>query len=129
LLKKKPKIPIGQLIDKLYNQDQAIDTIEAELRDAKKKREAIQARLLKNLSTAALDGAKGKLATATVKTNSYPSIKNRPKFIKYVIANKAWDLFQNRIAAKAYTDRTEDGEYIPGIEIFNKIRVNVRRRV
>lgn len=130
MLKKtpKPKVPIGQLIDRLYNQDKEIDGIEAELREAKKKRDLIQARLLKNLNADALDGAKGKLATAFVKTSSYPSIKNRPKFLKYVITHKAWDLFQNRIAAKAYTDRTEDGEDIPGVTVFDKIRISVRKR-
>lgn len=127
LKKKRVKIPIGDLIDKLYRQDKEIDDIEATLREAKSVRENIQEKLLESFGTDKLSGAKGKLAMAIVKKTPHPSIKHYPKFLKYVIANKAWDLFQKRVTSTAYFDRIEQGAEIPGIEIYNSTRVSVQR--
>lgn len=121
------KIVTGDLIDDLYRQDQAIDKIEAQLREAKKKREEIQARLLKKFNVSKLNGARGKLGTAFVKETQHPSMKNRPKLLRYILKNKAFDLFTNHVASKAYFDRVENGEVIPGIEVFKKTRVSVTR--
>jgi hypothetical protein len=124
---KKTVIPIGTLIDKLYNQDKEIKDIETTLRDAKSVREDIQQKLLEKLGSDKLNGAKGKLAIASVRETPHPSLANRPKFLKWVIQNRAFDLFQNRIASKAYFDRVEDGDNIPGVKIFTSIRVSVTR--
>ena len=127
MIKKKPKTPMGDLIDKLYRQDKEIDDIEATLREAKIVRENIQENLLERFGDSKLSGAKGMLATAIVRKTPHPSIKNRPKFLRYVISNKAWDLFQNRITSKAYFDRIEDGALIPGVAVHTTTRVSVTR--
>src|SRR5271156_3623268 len=108
------KVVTGDLIDALFTQDKVIDGIEAKLRDAKAKRDDIQAQLLKKFSVSKLNGARGRLGTAFVRSTDHPSIENRPKFLKYVISNKAYDLFQNRITPTAYFERVENGERVPG---------------
>jgi mannitol-1-phosphate/altronate dehydrogenase len=118
---------VGILIDRLYKQDQTIDKIEAELRKAKKDREAIQDSLFKRFKSNSLDGAVGKLARAGIRKTNSPRIVSRPKFMRYVRLNKAWDLFANHIASKAYFDRIEDGEEIPGTEVFTKTRISVTK--
>jgi hypothetical protein len=117
----------GILIDKLYAQDVAIDKIEAALRKEKQKREAIQDKLLNAFSSQKLDGAAGRTARAAIRKSRHPSVANRPKFMKYVIKNKAWDLLENRVAKKAFFDREDDGEYVPGVKIFEKVRVSVTK--
>jgi len=121
------KTVTGDLIDALYTQDKVIDGIEAKLRDAKAKRDGIQARLIKKFTISKLNGARGKLGTAFVRKTDHPSIKNRPKFLKYVVAHKAFDLFQNRITPTAYFERLENGERVPGVKIFTSVRVSVTK--
>jgi hypothetical protein len=118
-------LPLGKMIDRLYQHDQVIDEIEAELRVAKQNREKLQVKLLKQFGAAKLNGATGTLGKARVVTTQYPSIADRRKFIKYVTQNKAWDLFQNRITSKAYFDRLEEGEEVPGVKVFPRTRVSV----
>jgi hypothetical protein len=117
----------GDLIDSLYKQDKVIDSIEAKLREAKQKREEIQARLLKKFGVSKLNGARGKLGTAFVKQTPHASMENRPKLLKYIIRNKAWDLFTNHVASKAYFDRVDNGEQVPGVKVFTSTRVSVTK--
>ena len=124
---KKAVVPLGDMIDALYKQDKEIKAVEATLREAKSVREDIQQKLLEKLGSDKLNGAKGRLAVASVRETPHPSLSNRPKFLKWVIKNQAFDLFQNRIASKAYFDRIEEGEAIPGVKVFTSIRVSVTR--
>ena len=117
----------GVLIDKLYQQDQFIDTIEAQLRKAKQKREILQSQLFNKFKGQDLHGARGKLALASIRETQHPKISNLGRFLKYVTANKAYELFQNRISSKAYFDRIEEGEKIGGVEIFTSRRISVTK--
>lgn len=127
MISKKPKLPIGDLIDKLYLQDRHISDINAELKAAKEIRTRVETRLLKRLSSGKLNGARGKRAIAYIKKTRHASIEDRPKLIKYIVKAKAFDLFTNAIASKAYFDRLDDGENVPGVKIYTNTRVNVQR--
>jgi hypothetical protein len=124
---KKPKLPIGDLIDKLYAHDKIISEINAELKAAKDVRMRVETRLLKRLSIGKLKGARGKHAIAFIKKTRHVSMKERPKLLKYILKHKAFDLFTNAIASKAYFDRLDDGENIPGVAVYTNTRVNVQR--
>lgn len=120
------KTPLGEQIDAIKDQDDIIHRIERRLKKAKAKREKLEAKLLRDFKENAIKGAKGDRGVASVLKSSFPSIKDRRKFMKYVIKAKAWDLFQNRIASKAYFDRLEEGETVPGVSVFERTKVSVR---
>lgn len=65
---------------------------------------------------------------AGIKKTEFPSIKDRKKFWKFVIKQRAYDLLQNRVSKKAYDDRVEDGVEVPGIAVFEKIAISIRKR-
>ena len=119
---------IGTQIDRLYAQEQRIDKAEAALRKLKQEREKLEAKLLRSFGIEDIDGCKGKRGVASVRTARFPSIKDRSKFLHYVVKNRAFDLFQNRIASRAYFDRLEEGEKIPGVSVFERISISIRRR-
>lgn len=119
---------IGQLIDRMYEQERLIDKAEARVKELKRQREVMEARLLRSFGTEDIDGCKGRRGVATVQTAKYPSIKDRSKFERYVIKNRAFDLFQSRITSSAYFDRLEEGEEIPGVSVYERVRVSIRRR-
>ena len=119
---------LGKLIDLLYEQDQKIKLQEKVLRDLKSKRFKIESQLLGQFEKKDLSGAAGKVGKSTLKEFRHLSIKGKNKFWRYVVKNKAFDLVQNRIASRAYFDRLEDGDEVPGVSVFTRYRINVRKR-
>ena len=120
-------IRCGPLIDALYKRDAEIDKVQAVLRKAKQRRNQIEEKLFTAFKKEELNGAAGSYAKARIAETRHPVLRDRAKFMKYVLAHKAWDLFQNRIASRAYFDRIEEGERIGGVEIFNKVRISVTK--
>lgn len=125
---KKEAKSLGQQIDDLFALDKQIDDMEAELREVKRRRLRHELRMLNDFEKSDLDGAKGKMSVATIRRSRHPKIKDLKQFIKYVRERRAYDLFHRRISSKAYFDRLEEGEKIPGVEIFTSIGISVRKR-
>jgi hypothetical protein len=121
-------VSLGKTIDKLYSKDKEIDAQEAVLRELKRERLVIETKLLKQFGKEKLQGAKGARGVADVKQFKHPTMKDAPKFWKFVVKNKAFDLVQKRVSSKAYFDRLEAGEQVPGVEIFTRHKVNVKKR-
>jgi bifunctional DNA-binding transcriptional regulator/antitoxin component of YhaV-PrlF toxin-antitoxin module len=126
---KKPKAKgLGALIDKLYGFDQKITAQEAVLKKLKTKRALKERKLLNIMQDNKLEKAAGKRGAASVSRRDIPTIKNPHKFQQYVRKRNAYDLYQNRISSKAYFARLEEGEAVPGVEIFKKVSVSIRKR-
>lgn len=121
-------LKLGVLIDKLRAKDLSIAKAEKVVKDLKTERRRLETKALKAFDKDDIDGAKGKSGIANIRETRHPQIKDRRKFMKYLLKNKAWDLLQNRIASRAYFDRLEEGESVPGVEVFNSVRVSVRAR-
>ncbi len=124
-VKKEPKL--GELIDELRRWDNKIDRKEAELRELKKERRLVEDKVLDRFDKEDIQNASGKIGRARINKGQHPKLKNRKQFIKYVIKNRAWDLFTNAIGKKAYFDRLEEGEQIPGVEIFTSFKISVSK--
>jgi hypothetical protein len=127
-MKTKTPLSLGKQIDDLYDLDQQIDQAQADLRSLNQLRKKKETKLLNSFEKDDIDGAKGRMGTAHITRGRHPKIKNLKEFIKYVRMNKAYELFQNRISTKAYFDRLEEGEAVPGVEIYNSFRVSIRKR-
>lgn len=121
-------LKLGAQIDKIFGMDQIIRSAEGKIKDLKRARAELETKLLRSFDKEDIDGCKGKRGVASIKKARFPSIKDRRKFDKYVLRNKALDLFHNRISSKAYFDRLEDGEVVPGVEVFERIGVSIKKR-
>jgi hypothetical protein len=119
---------IGGRIDALYKQREVIRKLEDQLKKEKTKYTSMEDTLLKSMDRSDLDKSSGKLATVSISEQDFANIKDYGKFIKYVKDNEAYDLFQRRVSISSFRERTDDGEKIPGIEIFTKIKLNLRKR-
>lgn len=126
-MKEKAKLKLGALIDSLYMQDKGIHKQEAVLRDLKKARKVIEDKLLDQFDKEDISGAQGKVGKSSMRKGRHPKIKNRAKFLAYVLKTKSFDLFTNAVAKKAYFDRLEEGEQVPGTEIFTSYKVIVSK--
>lgn len=125
---KKDGKKLGSVIDKLYAFDQQIHGVEAELRKLKEKRALTERKLIRSMQDIKLERAAGRKAQAGIEKRRIPTIKNQLKFQKYVMKHKAFDLYQNRVASRAYFARIEEGEPVPGIGIYEKVSVSIRKR-
>jgi hypothetical protein len=108
--------------------DHKIHAAEALIRDLKQRRAVVEAKVLKMFEDTDINGVRLKNgALASVREASFPSIKDRRKFEQYVIKKKAFDLFQNRISSKAYFDRLEAGESVPGVSVFRRSKISINK--
>lgn len=119
---------LGVQIDRMFRIDQAIDRAEAALRDLKQQRAVFETKMLRAMDEEGIDSCRGRKAVAGIRHTLIPTIKDRRKFQKYVIKNRAWDLFQNRVSPAAYFERKEDGISVPGVEIFDRVRLSIKKR-
>lgn len=119
---------IIDLIDKLCAVDKDISKVQHQLKKLEAEYTKYNDQLLVVMQKSKLSSAKTKSGTAIVNEQRLPQIKDRAKFWKYVREHKAFDLVQNRISSTAYFERLEDGEKVPGVDIFTKKSVSIRRR-
>ena len=125
---KKTDAKLGTSIDALYNFDQRIHAIERRLKKIKGRRAIEERKLLRAMQDSKLEKGAGKRANAAISKRRIPTIKNQRKFQKYVKKHNAFDLYQNRIASRAYFARLEENEKVPGVDIFEKVSVSIRKR-
>lgn len=103
----------------------AADKVASEL---KKLKTEVELRLVKMFRTAQMQSLRlDSGAVAFLRTVKFPTIKNRAKLDQYILKHKALDLLQNRITQKAYFDRLEDGDTVPGVEIFTRYGITVTK--
>ena len=126
-VKTEKKSKLGALIDELYLHDRGIRKQENVLRDLKKARKVVEDKLLDQFDKEDISGAQGRRGKAGLRKGRHPKVKDRAKLLKYILKTKAFDLFTNALAKKAYFDRLENGEQVPGTEIFTSYKVTVSK--
>lgn len=110
------ELPIGEVIDNLYAVRAERLVLGKKVDDMKRAEAQLRGIIISRLKTAELDGAKGKMATASITTDKQARITDWPAFWEYCIEHDANDLVQKRPATLAIKARWEDGIEIPGIE-------------
>lgn len=109
---------IGELIDGMAALDADIDKLKAQIKKLNDKRVGIEGKLMRVFQKQQIAKAAGKRAAAALSSRKHPSIKDMAKFNKYVKDKNAFDLYQRRINAKAYFDRLEAKDVVPGVEVY-----------
>ena len=119
---------IGGRIDALYRQREKIRELEARVKEEKEKYKHQEDQLLKAMDKSQLEASRGRLATASITQTDRPTIKDYERFIKYVRDNEAFDLLQRRVSTTAWRERLDEGEKVPGIEVYPDIKIYLRKR-
>jgi hypothetical protein len=109
---------MGECIDALYEArtkrlaaQKVVDALAAE-------EEVVKSHIINSFEKVKLEGAKGRVATASLTRTTVPLVKDWGAFTQYVKENNAFDLFERRVAKVAYRDRLESKEVVPGLEPF-----------
>ena len=118
---------LGACVDKAYTLRAERLEIEKQAEAIKTQEEAIKQHIIATFSKADIDGAKGKVASASVTRSVKASVKDWPTVQKWIEAHDAWDLMTKSINNKAYRDRLEAGEEIPGVERFDTVTLSLTK--
>jgi hypothetical protein len=109
---------IGEAVDLLYEKRAARLLIERDAADLKKIEGALKAHIIQKLGEQTLEGAKGKLATATITYSDEAIVKDWVMLRAYIIAEDAWEMVQKRVSITALRERWKNGVAIPGVEKY-----------
>lgn len=116
-----------ELIEAMQLQDAAIAKVQLELKKLNAARDSLELRLLAKLKKMNMESVKSGKITAAKRASEFLRIADRPKFLKYVIKNQAYDLFQNRVSPVAVRERAEHGEKVPGLKTFTKHWIQLKK--
>lgn len=108
---------IGATIDLLFKLREQRKEIEAKAAAVKDQEAALESHLMNNFDKSGLDGAKGKLATASITYSDVANVTDWDAVYKHIVKTKSFDLLQKRISVTACRERWADKKVVPGVEI------------
>lgn len=123
---------LGACIDLAYKaQKKRLDyqhKMDVVLEKMKAEEKAIEDHIINSFNKQEVDGSKGKLATAGIKRLTVAQVKDWGRFYAWIAKNRAWEMLQRRVNDKAYRDRLEAKQKVPGVEPFVVIKLSLTKR-
>lgn len=134
---KKPKLPkaweppkslpkeIGACIDlglRAYAERKKIEEV-LKVFDAEYQR--IKDHIIDTFEKSEIDGARGKMGSASLVSKDVPKVVDKEAFGKWVAKHEAWDLLYGKAVEEACKTRWEDSIEIGGIEKFHDVKVKL----
>ncbi len=114
----KEKFPktVGAAIDLLYNMRSERLEEEKRIENMKKSESALREHIMANFAKQEVEGARGKLATASIKRSVQADITDWPAYLKYVTKSGNYSLVQKRAGITGLRELWDDGKQVPGVE-------------
>lgn len=113
---KKVELPIGEVIDALYQARQARLDLEKEVEALKEREREAKAAVIARLNELKLDRASGSECTASVTMRRTMVVTDWPTFWAWARKDKTGVYVQKRIAVEATREVYESGKQIPGAQ-------------
>ncbi len=128
MTQKQPQIPtLGKLIDSMLaikDQRSELAKQDKSLKDAF---DNLEHDVLTRLQAEDTTQGRSHTATATVSTQTVPTIENWDAFEQYIYANNALYMMEKRPSSAAFRELISQGETIPGLQPFTKTSISLRR--
>lgn len=119
---------LGACVDRAYTIREQRLKMERAAAALKSEEAAIKLHVLNTFGKMDVEGARGKVATASVTTRVTGSVKDWDAFYKYIKANDAFDLLHRRLSDAAYRERLGAEESVPGVEPFEVVGLSLTKR-
>ena len=107
---------IGASIDLLYTLRANRLAEEKKIETLKLQESSLKEHIMANFAKADLDGAKGKLATASIKKSVQAEIVDWPLYLKWTVKNEAYGCVQKRVGITALREYWDNKKQVPGVE-------------
>ena len=108
---------IGQLIDNLYAKRAERLELDKRVTGMKAEETELKAQIIELLTNDGLVGAKGHVATVSIKPTVQPKILDWSAVHEWVITNNMPELLQRRITVSFWEALRQDGTLVPGTEV------------
>lgn len=120
--------PLGVLIDDMFELREKKRVLEEQIKVIEQEYAVQEEALLARMEQEATGQARGSKATASVTKSVVASITDRAALDAFVKKTGNFQLFQSRISDPAFRELLESrkGKPVPGLESFNKTRLNLR---
>lgn len=119
---------IGECVDKMYKlrnerlaAQKAVDAIGSE-------ESALKDFIINSFGKSEIEGAKGKVASCGITRKTVARVTDWEKFFTYIKRTSAFDLLQRRVNDKAYNERLEAKQVVPGAEPFQVIGLSITKK-
>jgi hypothetical protein len=107
-----------------------IDAINQTLKEQNAQYEILERELLEAMQQQGLMQVATAKATASLTKRTFVNLiaEEYDQFMAYVFKHKAVDLLQRRVNQRAYLDRVENGEKVPGVKTTEVPTISLRRK-
>lgn len=124
------KIPktIGGAIDLMFKVRDARKALASKAEAEKQQEALIEAAIFERFGKSELEGARGKLAQASIKRTDVFNIDDFDAIWEYAKKNDAPDLFRRQLVNEAVRERLAAGKKIPGMSTFTKVGLHLTKR-
>jgi predicted nucleic acid-binding Zn-ribbon protein len=102
--------------------------MEAKLEPLKKLRNDLEEQLLVSMLEVEMESVSTKLATISIKRNTFAEMYDDAAFFEFVGKNKAWDLVRKQPVVSACRERWDDDVKIPGVRPGTKMELSITTR-
>lgn len=116
---------IGAAVDRLFTMRAKRKKAQAAFEAARAAETALQDEILAAFSKADIEGARGRLAQASVTRTEHLRVADPDAFGRYVLKHKALDLLQQRVSPEAVRARREQGLEVPGLDSYVSVRLSL----
>lgn len=120
--------PLGKLIDQMFELREKKRVLEEKVKEIEQEYAVQEEALMERMKAEQTDSARGSKASASLSKAVVASITDRAALDAFVKKTGNFQLFQSRISDPAFRELLEarKGKAIPGLEPFNKTRLNLR---
>lgn len=107
---------IGASIDLLYTMREERLIAQRAVDEMEKKEGALRSHIMANFANADIDGAKGRVATASIQRSMQAEIIDFEEFVRWAVKKKAYSCLQKRVGITSVREYWDNGDKVPGLE-------------
>lgn len=127
--KTRTKAPtLGDKIDEMWNLREKKRKLEASIKDLDGQISDIESQLMESMAEQGVDKMTGAKASVSISSTTVATVEDWDAFLAYIYKNKFGHLLQRRVSDPAYRELIEAGKKVPGVQPFDKKRINLRVR-
>jgi len=119
---------IGELIDKMFELREKKRELNEQIKTINDAIETLEQSVIAHMELEGITRATGTKATASIKADVYPSVVDKEAFAEWLVKNKRFELLPARVNAAPVREMLKEENITPpGVEVFTKTRLNLRR--
>ncbi len=125
------QLDVGYNLDELlslsFSYREEIKALEDEIKKIKEKKDPIDSTIIEILQEQGLTQTRNRVCSVSLKVQELPTAVDWSAIYGYLTESGNHQLLQRRISASAWQEIRELEDEIPGIEVFEKVSLNMRR--